>query len=55
MVEIENSELMCDVFKQESQTLREQLRIAQEDKAILISLLLKHKPELSDWIERNMK
>lgn len=55
MQEIENRDLMCDVYKQESQTLREQLKNTQKDKDVLINLLLRHKPELKSWIESNMR
>ena len=54
MTEIENSELMCDVYRQSEQRLRELLKKEHEEKMVVVSLLLKHKPELKSWVESNI-
>lgn len=53
MTEQQNWELMGKVFKAEAEDLREVKKSLESDKKILIEVLLKNKPELTDWVKLN--
>lgn len=53
MTEQQNWELMGQVFKAEVENLRKTKKILESDKKILIEVLLKNKPELTDWVKLN--
>lgn len=55
MTEQQNWELMGKVFKAEAENLRKTKKSLEADKKILIEVLLKNKPELTDWVKLNFE
>lgn len=55
MIEQQNWELMGQVFKAEAEDLRKAKKILESDKRILIEVLLKNKPELTEWVKLNFE
>lgn len=55
MTEQQNWELMGQVFKAEVENLRKAKKLLESDKRILIEVLLKNKPELTDWVKLNFE